>query len=114
MAVHKCCKAETVRSSRSDFSKRHLYTSSSQCYLPGTLFAYTVKKTGSFLSKLSKDNRKRYSDIARKVAVKRQIKDKQKRKEVSGERLRLQNLTMIAFKFARSFSVPNFIFFLEF
>jgi hypothetical protein len=27
MAVHKCCKAETVRSSRSDFSKRHLYTS---------------------------------------------------------------------------------------
>ena len=56
------------------------------------MITYTVKKTGSFLSKLSKDNRKRYFDIARKVAVKRQIKDKQKRKEVSGERLRLQNL----------------------
>ena len=56
------------------------------------MITYTVNKTGSFLSKLSKDNRKRYFDIARKVAVKRQIKDKQKRKEVSGERLRLQNL----------------------
>jgi hypothetical protein len=50
------------------------------------MITYNVKKTGSFLSKLSKDNRKRYSDIARKVAVKRQIKDKQKRKAVSGER----------------------------
>lgn len=49
------------------------------------MITYTVNKTGSFLSKLSKDNRKRYFDIARKVAVKRQIKDKQKRKEVSGE-----------------------------
>ena len=56
------------------------------------MITYNVKKTGSFLSKLSKDNRKRYSDIARKVAVKRQIKDKQKRKAVSGERLHLQNL----------------------
>ena len=56
------------------------------------MITYTVNKTGSFLSKLSKDNRKRYFDIARKVAVKRQIKDKQKRKEVSGEQLRLQNL----------------------
>jgi hypothetical protein len=56
------------------------------------MITYTVKKTSSFLSKLSKDNRKRYSDIARKVAVKRQIKDKQKRKAVSGERLHLQNL----------------------
>jgi hypothetical protein len=43
------------------------------------MITYNVKKTGSFLSKLSKDNRKRYSDIARKVAVKRQIKDKQKK-----------------------------------
>ena len=56
------------------------------------MITYTVNKTGSFLSNLSKDSRKRYFDIARKVAVKRQIKDKQKRKEVSGERLRLQNL----------------------
>ena len=56
------------------------------------MITYTVKKTGSFLSKLSKDNRKRYSDIARKVAVKRQIKDKQKGKAVAGERLHLQNL----------------------
>jgi hypothetical protein len=30
------------------------------------MITYTVNKTGSFLSKLSKDNRKRYFDIARK------------------------------------------------
>lgn len=58
------------------------------------IITFTVNKTSKFLSKLSNQTKKRYFTIARKTALRRLLRDKQKKKTISIELQNLQNTRM--------------------
>jgi len=58
------------------------------------LITYTVNKTGRFLSQLSTSKKRKYFKIARRVAIKRMVRDKIKNQEVSRERFNKQQSRM--------------------